>query len=356
VNTSPLHLPQDYHQPGSLHRYDYVDEKLYAILACFNPVGFRSRWKNHIDTVRHLLDLGFYVIDIECSLGQRQEVLSKSTSDKHTVIHVYSENELWLKENLYNLAAQYVPKTAKYLCFIDDDIQFTRSDIVGETLRKLQHYHVVQMFSVAFDMTPNYIPYQINYGFMHDYINGVPPQPNVGDDEEDYYCPPCPDNGLKVINWHPGYCWGYTMEAFNALGGLIDWAILGSADRHMATALIGTVHKSCPKGISPEYKDLLEIWQQRALDYIKKDVGYIEGTINHFFHGAKANRRYKDRWKILVEHKYTPSLDLKRFYNGTFQLTDRSIGLRDDIRQYFAQRSEDSLSLEGHPGFLPLTH
>ena len=56
-----------------------------------------------------------------------------------------------------------------------------------------------------------------------------------------------------------------------------------------------------------------------------------------------------DRWKILTENQFNPNTDIKRDWQGLFQLEDhgdmRSIKLRDDIRKYFRARNEDSIDL-----------
>jgi hypothetical protein len=138
-------------------------------------------------------------------------------------------------------------------------------------------------------------------------------------------------NGLKVNRWHPGFAWAIRRQAFNDLGGLIDWAILGSADDHMAKALIGRENRSVPTTMHPEYRHMLKVWQERAEKYIKRNVGYVSGTIHHMFHGAKKNRKYVERWQILTKNKFQPSVDLKKDWHGLYQLTDRSWKLRDDI-------------------------
>jgi hypothetical protein len=353
MNIKPIkeNLPEHFSHHNSFRRSDTVNETLYVICPVFNPHRYRTRWKLYQDFEQHVIQAGAHLVTIECSFGARQEVLAEQKAENHTVIHVYTDNELWLKENLINLAVQRLPKTAKYIAWVDGDIKFTRSDWVGETIQKLQHYHVVQMFSVCFELAPNFMPYQMSYGFVHDYLNGIPDKVK-GDDWDCYYEPPAKPKELKVNRYHPGYAWAYTIEAWNWLGGLIDTAILGSADNHMARALIGQFEKSCPANVTEQYKETIKVWQDRAMELVKKDIGYVEGQINHYFHGAKKHRKYKDRWKILVDNQYNPHLDLKRFFNGTWQLTDRNIQLRDDIRAYFAQRNEDSIDLDVNDKFI----
>jgi hypothetical protein len=66
----------------------------------------------------------------------------------------------------------------------------------------------------------------------------------------------------------------------------------------------------------------------------------------HHWHGLKADRRYKDRWKILEETEFSPDRDLVADVQGLYQLQHygdkRSSALRDLSRKYFHQRNEDA--------------
>ena len=316
-------------------RPDRINENLYVITPVFNSRRFRIRWKHYEDFAKHIIDGGAHLITIEASLGERSEVVKEILSDKHTIIHVRTEHEIWIKENLINIAVTHLPEDWKYMAWIDADIKFIRPDWVGECLHQLQHHEIIQMFSIAIDVDSNYNPFSMSTSFCHDYINGLP--------ENDCY------NGKwrKPNNMHTGYAWAIKKQAFRDLGGLIDFAILGSSDNHMSKCLIGEWEKSVNGQVHPEYKEQLKIWQERALKYIKRNIGYMDGGIIHNFHGAKENRRYKDRWKILVEHQFQPSLDLKKDWNGLYQLTDRNWQLKRDIQQYFNQRNEDSPDMKG---------
>jgi len=86
-------------------------------------------------------------------------------------------------------------------------------------------------------------------------------------------------------------------------------------------------------------------WQDRANRFVKGNIGYVDGLLNHHWHGRKVDRYYSDRWRILVDNKYNPETDLKRDAQGLYVLMDRSQGLRDGIRTYFRSRNEDSIDL-----------
>ncbi len=113
----------------------------------------------------------------------------------------------------------------------------------------------------------------------------------------------------------------------------------------MAGALIGKVLMTVNSGVQQRYIDKLLTWQDRATREIDGNIGYVDGLLLHYWHGKKKDRQYSDRWKILVEDKFDPDLDLKRDAQGLWQLTDRNPKLRDDLRCYFRSRNEDSIDL-----------
>jgi len=245
---------------------------------------------------------------------------------------VRSYHELWHKENLINMMVERFPQNWEYVAMIDADVDFTRPNTgpdswVMETLHQLQHYMVVQMWTDAVDLGPGYQIVQRYQSLMYRYVNGLP----LG-------------HGYNL--GHPGYAWAWRREAFDHVGCLLDTAILGAADRHMGYALIGRAAESVPANINVGYLNEVLRWQARAEKYITRDVGFVTQGLTHNWHGKKRDRQYADRWKILVNNDYTPHLDLKKDWQGLWQLTDRNYRLRDQIRAYFSARHEDSIDLE----------
>ena len=123
----------------------------------------------------------------------------------------------------------------------------------------------------------------------------------------------------------------------------MDLAILGSADRHMACAMIGKAEYSYNANVHPNYKDMVSEWQRRCDKHIKRDIGYVPGLLNHFYHGTKQNRGYQDRWQILVKNQYDPYKDVYRDTQNLLILDDEKLDLRDDIRKYMRSRHEDCI-------------
>jgi len=300
--------------------------KLYVVTCISNPVRYASRYRLYNEFEKLVTDAGAELYTVELAYGNRPFEITQP--NKLHNIQLRTNHELWHKENLINAGINRLPSDWEYVAWIDADIKFARNDWVKETIHQLQHYDIIQMFSVAQDLTPNFEPMQKHFGFMYSYLNERPAS-------------------LNYTNWHPGFAWAARRSAVDNLGGLIDYGILGAGDRHMACALIGKINESYPQSlIKTNYGKHLRIWEDRALKYVKKNVGCMDGLILHSWHGKKRDRRYVDRWKILINNNFDPELDIKRDSQGIYQLTERNIRLRDDIRWYFRSRNEDSIDLE----------
>jgi hypothetical protein len=297
--------------------------KLYVIAPITNPCRYRTRYKLYEDFAKMCSDAGAELYTVEVAFGHRPFAVTEANNPRH--IQLRTRSEIWHKENMINVAISRLPSDWEYVAWIDADISFARHDWVRETLNQLQHYHVIQMFSTAQDLCPNHETFQRHRGFVYSYLHGFPPT-------------------KCYSNWHPGFAWAARREAIDHLGGLIDIAILGAADRHMAFGLIGKIEQSLPGDkLDPAYMGELMRWQERAETHIHRNVGYMPGTVLHHWHGKKRDRKYKERWQILIDNKYHPLLDLKKDWQGLWALTDHNIKLRDDLRAYFRSRNEDSI-------------
>lgn len=116
----------------------------------------------------------------------------------------------------------------------------------------------------------------------------------------------------------------------------------------MAHGLVGSLETARSEYAYGPYMTKLLEWQERAQRWVKRDVGYVSGTVYHDFHGRKALRQYGTRGKILNDCKYNPEIDIKYDAYGMIQLETwepRQITLRDKIRGYFRARNEDSIDL-----------
>jgi hypothetical protein len=312
------------------HAPDPVLDDLYVITPIFNPVRYKSRYKHYHRFAKMVKDAGGKLVTIEAAFGEREFAL-RSEDDK--IIRVRTPHELWAKENMINLAVQHLPQDWRYVAWIDADVLFLRPNWVGETIQQLQHYAFLQLFSRVVDLGPNYdITGKARIGWV---AGGGIEDPTQGG-----------AYGSNLRGLSTGLAWAARRAEFDAVGGLMDFCVLGSADWHMAYALAGRAERSVPEGMSSEYKRLIADWQDRAERYVRRNVGHVSGLLGHYWHGKKANRRYAERWQGLIEYGFAPSIDLKRDWQGLWQLTDRSPEFRDYVRQYFRLRNEDSIDTE----------
>lgn len=343
------HAPSHMLKP-TLASVDY--SKFYIIAVCSNPVRFRSRYRLFNAFKKHLLDQGIKVITVEVAYGDRHFMLTNPNNPYD--LQLRTRDELWHKENMVNLGVQYLTKHIdpdwKYVGWVDGDIKFARSDIGFETVHQLQHHMVVQMFSHCQDLGPNYEPLALHVGFMKQYWDNAHKAPvGAGYSRKWYggYGYGFKPGGIGF--WHPGYAWAARREFFDKIG-LMERAALGAGDHHMALALIGQAERSLPRKVTKTYKDMVLDWQNVTERLVRRNVGFVPGLITHNWHGKKSDRKYVDRWDVLINNKFNPYSDLTTDAQGLLRLAEhddpRHMALRDDIYRYFRQRHEDSIDVE----------
>jgi hypothetical protein len=316
-------------------------EHLVVVTCISNPVRFKSRYELYRKWKKAMDDAGAKVITVELAFGDRPFEITNEYEKYSICVQVRSLEEYWHKENLINLGFQRAVEMwphCKYLAWVDADVlpaTISVKEWLNETVQQLQRYQIVQMFESACDLSPTNTVMNYQIGFMKKYIDSGCVAPNKGGFWND---------GYVNQHGHPGYAWAANREMLDKIGTLIDFAILGAGDRHMALGLVGCIDQSF-EHLNPSYRTLLKLWQIRALRYAQKDVGFVPVTINHMWHGKKKDRKYADRWKILKAHDFNPLIDLKRDLQGLWQLetySQRQISLRNDLRAYFSSRNEDS--------------
>ena len=276
---------------------------------------------------------------VEAVYGDRRFEVTDSENPRH--IRLRTGSEVWHKENLINIGISRLPSTWKYVAWIDGDIDFIRPDWVLESVHELQHHPVIQLFEDAIDLGPDHQIIQTHKSFAYCYKKGLPKKSLIEGGKLPYLMK---SNKMSGTYWHPGYAWAATREAIDIMGGLLDFAILGAGDHHMACSLVGDGNNSCHKDISENYRKMILGWQDRA-SRLHKNIGYIKGSIYHFWHGKKADRKYSDRTSILVENKFDPNIHIHKDWQGLWALYEGHDTFRDQLRSYFQCRNEDSIDL-----------
>ncbi len=299
---------------------------LHVIAVISNPLRFNSRYKLFKDFEKRTTDAGAILHVVELAYGHRPFEIVRAGEPRQYGYRTHEE--LWHKENLIQLGIRHLPDDWEYVAWIDADVQFARADWVAETVHQLQHYKIVQMWTHATDLGPSHEHVAHHCGFIYTW----------------HHNPHClPHYGLGM--YHPGYAWAARRDALDDIGGLIDYAIMGSGDTHMAGAFTGCVEKTFHKGMSKDYKHALWHYQRLCDKHIRRKVGYVNTSILHYWHGKKKDRGYGDRWRVLSDNGYSPYTDIVRRSDGLVTLTSEKQGLRDGLMRYFRSRAEDSIDL-----------
>lgn len=365
---------EKYHEPHvrSLHTHPHhadpeFDERvhqqamgrLWVVTAISNPKRYKTRYALYKKFKHHITQhLGLHLVTVEAALGDRDFQLTEDdlgdTVLQNTLengvktidVRVRNRSQVWLKENLWNIGARHLPRECKYVLFADADIEFLNPHIATEIVHALQEYRVIQPFETVADLGPQgqIMDVHRSFGWCYAHDWAWRPEPDGGGG----YTSRKPANVPRQVGfgtpWHPGYAMAMRREVLDRLP-LLETGVLGAGDHHMMACLIGRADATLPKKIHDNYKKQVLAWQRRAAQVVNRSLGFAPGTMLHHFHGAKGNRKYVQRWDVLIKHAFDPDTDVYHNSQGVLELEDVKPGLRDDMMRYFAQRHEDDLGL-----------
>jgi len=317
---------------------DPIEPKLHVIIVVSNPCLYARRYILAREFIKRIecdeTNILLYVV--EFAYGNQKFIITDSKNKRH--LQIRTDTPIWHKENMINCGVRaLLPSTWKAFAWIDADIEFESTTWALDTLKILNgSKDIVQLFSHALDMDKHKNPMTVFSSFTYQYCN-----------EKKY-------GGKGLEYWHPGYAWACTRKAYEKMGGLYEYGILGSSDNIMALSLISNGIKAIDMKSTDGYKQTVEEFQNKVKHF---RMGYIPGVIKHHFHGSKKNRKYTERWQILVNHVYDPLTHLDIEKSSPSNNTNKICNvlkpssscpkeLISDIYNYFAERNEDEGYLE----------
>lgn len=322
------------------------ENALHVVGVCSNPVRYNSRYRLAREWIKQMLHTENVKLTIvEAAHGDRhheiEQIYPEHTFDS---FRVRTNSYAWIKESMINLAFRHIVSKhphAKYFAWVDMDVFFKDPYWAQEAMHQLQHYEVMQPWSDALNLGPHgeILEHHKSFGWKF--------QRNKN--------PSCFD-----YKWaHTGYAWACTRSfiekmwgAGGASGPLMDWAILGSADHHMARAMMGEVVKSINGQMHPAFFRKCLEWQMMALKACHRDIGFQKGRIEHMFHGPMNRRYYVERWQILVDNHYNPDENLTHDDQGLAIVVGNK-KLEQAIHQYNMSRAEDSIDVDDDFSIFP---
>ncbi len=313
------------HIVNQIHNPDLVSgEKLHVLAVISNTEGYHSRYRLARDFISRMKETPHIELHVvEAALADRQHEIEESKDG----LRLRVNSSAWCKENLINIGARHLlPASWRYLAWVDMDVEFRDLHWAQAALHQLQHFSLLQPWESALDLGSHGRVLQTFQSFGYLDQAGIRKQKHSKDPYGQY--------------GHSGYAWCCTRSFWEQVGGLPDFCILGSADAHCAWGAIGDVNASIHKGMGDSYKSLLHQWQARAVKSTHKEVGFSVGRLEHHYHGNKADRKYKERWQILIDEKYDPLRDIVHDSQGVVHIVKPS--LERAVRAYNRGRNEDA--------------
>ncbi|MFQ6027631.1 MAG: hypothetical protein ACE5Q6_09085, partial [Dehalococcoidia bacterium] len=124
-------------------KHQSAPNDLWAITSYFNPMGYRRRWVNY-HTFRR--NLAVPLLTIELAYHDDFEL---RPGDATRLIQLRSDQVMWQKERLLNLALQQLPPECRKVAWLDCDILFDCNNWASLTSQALEAFTLVQPFSKA---------------------------------------------------------------------------------------------------------------------------------------------------------------------------------------------------------------
>jgi hypothetical protein len=300
-----------------------IEEKLNVIIVISNPCLYAKRYILLKEFVKRIEEeeenVNLFIVEL--LYGNQKFIITNKNNKQH--LQLRTQVPLWHKENMINLGVKYLlPKDYKAFAWIDADVEFDSSSWALDTLKILNGYKdIVQLFSHCIDMDQ----YKNNLNIFNSFGYCFEKQKLYTTKGTDY--------------WHPGYAWAITRKAYEKINGLYDKGILGSGDSIIAMSLINKCSSINNVNYSKDYNNSMLEYQKLAS---KLRLGYTPGIIRHYYHGSKINRKYTERWKILMNYKFSPLTHITYDSSGIIIPTNFfSQEFKDEILNYFKERKED---------------
>lgn len=311
---------------------------LFVITTYFNPCRYATRRKNYDLFMEGMRRQGVRCVTVECAFGDDEFELPESMD----VLRVRSQTLAWQKERLLNLAASWLPRSARYVAWLDCDIVFKNDDWAHELVAVLEQKQVAQTWTtclrrpqIAEEMlAPDYIPDRsTSFAAMM---------------EEN---PALLDAGRYDAHGHTGYGWAMRREIFDSVG-LYETAISGSADHFMAHAIYGQYGFCIENALKRDPRQIahLQAWGARFHRLVKGSLGVVSGEIEHLWHGDKVNRRYFKRMHDITDLGFNPYTDLIAPPGKPLEWRpglDKA-DLQQYFHEYFYSRQEDGACRAHH--------
>jgi hypothetical protein len=299
-----------------------------VITAYFNPQNYRSRLQNLTRFLEPLMGGG---VDVTLAEGVFDNVSRVPANCATRIIKVTGCAILWQKERLLNIALSYVPRSARYIAWLDCDVLFSNpfwlvnaADELSDRLTFGQPFGSVHLCPAPSGMDQEPLVYESFASVLERDGTAL-------------------SKGRFEAHGHTGFAWVGRADVLR-YSGFYDKCISGSGDHVMAHAMTNTPTSPCVSRLlgtdSPLKRDFVA-WAQKWKPLGQRSIGYVPGAAYHLWHGHRANRRYMQRNKELFEMGFDPRSDIDFSCDGCFKISPSRPDLVRWATEYFKTRAED---------------
>jgi hypothetical protein len=313
------------------------EQRFWVITTYYNPCAYRSRRENY-DHFRRRLSAP--LLTIELALPGCFEL---TKGDATRLVRIESDDVLWQKERLINLALTHLPPECEELAWVDCDILFESDAWVEDVSLALKTHPLVQCFTRM-----RYLPQDARLSAPlaeQTYLT----RPSLGDrlrQGEDVFSSNATSLADAIrhgVAWScaAGAAWSMRRDVLASIG-LYDAMIVGGGDGALAHAALGEQDRLTRiLRFSPAHAEHYCEWASRFRGIAKDGIGVVDGDIYHLWHGSLRDRKYTSRQAILSRFAFDPNADIGVADSGCWRWTSDKPALHQAVAEFFARRRED---------------
>jgi hypothetical protein len=312
----------------------------WVVTSYYNPCGYRSRRTNY-DHFRSALTAPLLTVELA-----RPGHFELQDGGADLLVRVESEDVMWHKERLLNLALEHLPPECTELAWVDCDVIFESEAWIEEASRALEKYPLVQCFTQMDNLPPDFA---LSTPLSAQVTSSRPSLGARRQRGEDVFTAGEASFAAAVrygVAWScaAGVAWCTHRDTLAAVG-LYDTMIVGGGDGALAHAALGEQDRAVRLfRLGPAHREHYLRWAARFHDAVRAGVGVIDGTVYHLWHGEVRDRQYNLRHAILRKFSFDPSADLAVAPAGCWCWSSDKPSLHQAVEAFFSERREDGRS------------
>mmetsp|Transcript_31184 Transcript_31184/g.28369 ORF Transcript_31184/g.28369 Transcript_31184/m.28369 type:complete len:154 (+) Transcript_31184:115-576(+) len=150
-----------------------------------------------------------------------------------------------------------LPLDAKYVAWCDYEVEFLNSNWVFDTIQALHVFRATQLFEELSILGPGGEEIRREDGFI---AKNFKRKEEIQEGNKEDYMREVDDEDFENSTLAAGFGWGYRVDAWRDLEGLLDWCPLGNADKLMGYCLTGRSEEYIPKEVDSRVRDWAKDW------------------------------------------------------------------------------------------------